>query len=51
MRKSTRGGDKKLYSSLIIDIAIENIVFGLILRGLIEAGEMKKVTYYVYGIV
>ena len=51
MRKSARGEDKKLYLSLIIDVAIKNIVFGLILRGLIKIGEIKEVTYYVYRIV
>ena len=50
-RKPARGGGKKLYSSLIIDIVTEDITSGLVLRGLVEAGEAKKVTHYVYGAV
>ena len=50
MKKSTRGGNKKLYSSLIIDIAIEDIVFGLVLRGLVKAEEAKEIAHYVYGV-
>ena len=50
-RKSARGGDKKLYLSLIIDIAIKDMTFNLMMRGLIKVGEAKEVTYYVYKIV
>ena len=50
VKKSTRGGNKKLYSSLIIDIAIEDIVFGLVLRGLVKAEEAKEIAHYVYGV-
>ena len=49
-RKPARGGDKKLYLSLIINVVTKNIVSGLVLRGLIEAGEAKKVTHYVYKV-
>ena len=47
-RKPAREEGKKLYSSLIIDVATENIAFGLVLRGLVKAGETKKVTHYVH---
>ena len=50
-RKPTRGGGKKLYSSLIIDVVTENMIFGLILRSLIEAGEAKEVAHYIHGTV
>ena len=46
-----RGGDKKLYSSFIINVAIENIAFGLVLRGLIKIGKAKEVAHYVYEVV
>ena len=49
-RKPTREGGKKLYSSLIIDIAIEDMASGLVLRGLVEAGKAKEVTHYVHGV-
>ena len=45
-----RGGGKKRYSSLIIDVAIEDIASGLVLRGIVKAGEAKEVSYYVYGV-
>ena len=48
-RKPARGGGKKLYSSLIIDVATEDMASGLVLRGLVEAGEAKKVAHYVHG--
>ena len=48
-RKPARGGGKKLYSSLIIDVATEDMASGLVLRGLVEAGEAKEVAHYVHG--
>ena len=49
-KKPTRGGNKKLYSSLIIDVAMEDMASGLVLRGLVEAGEAKEVAHYVHGV-
>ena len=48
--RPARGGGKKRYSSLIIDVAIEDIASGLVLRGMVEAGEAKEVSHYVHGV-
>ena len=47
--RPARGGGKKRYSSLIIDVATEDMASGLVLRGIVEAGEAKEVSHYVHG--